>query len=188
MGKKEKILIGIFVVLMLFILINSITYYLTADNWTDTDSAKIRMIQHFEERAEKAERERITEIEENQKRLDDQIAVKEREQAELKKQEAERLENLKQLPVECDGVDSIETYLYPTGEECLELIDERIFAYCLDQSNNDEAKASVCFAQAYMLMDRNCRDSDDQGWLSYPYEVCVMMELKYAYEAMAPTS
>lgn len=107
------------------------------------------------------------------------------EQAKIEQDKID-IEKLTQLPDSCYGVNSIETELYPTGEQCLELLDERIFDFCLAENNDDETKAMTCFTQAYAIMDGHCRDSDEQGLLSISYEVCFMSEMVYAYQNLIP--
>lgn len=85
------------------------------------------------------------------------------------------------LPESCDGVTSIDTELHPTGEECVKLINDRIFAYCLAENNDDESTAQGCRAEVFMFMDQNCRD-DDQ----IPYNTCMMSELKQSYQNLIP--
>ncbi len=130
------------------------------NNEVDLEAEKLRIEQEKIVREEKAQLQR---------------------QALLDRQEESRIEQMKQLPESCYGVNSIEEGLYSTSEKCLELIDERIFEFCLSENNNDETKAYGCMGQAYTLMDRNCSDSE----LSY-YKVCMMSELKYVYQNLIP--
>ncbi len=85
------------------------------------------------------------------------------------------------LPESCDGVTSIEIGLHPTGEECMKLINDRIFAYCMTENNDDESIAQGCRAQVFMTMDQNCKD-DEQA----PYDTCMMSELKQSYQNLIP--
>lgn len=86
-----------------------------------------------------------------------------------------------ELPKECDGVTSIETELHPTGEECMKLLNEQIFVYCLSENNEDESIAQGCRAKVFMQMDQNCKENEQS-----PYSTCMMTELKQAYQNMVP--
>lgn len=97
-----------------------------------------------------------------------------------------RIEQYQTLPKVCDGVFSIESNLYPTGEECMELIDERIFEFCLSKNNGNEDMAWGCFGKTYALIDDNCIDSDED-LLSVSYEVCFMNQMRFLYENIPPT-
>ncbi|WP_428323939.1 hypothetical protein [Nitrosopumilus sp.] len=86
-----------------------------------------------------------------------------------------------ELPKACDGVTSVETQLHPTGEECMKLLNEQIFVYCLSENNEDESIAQGCRAEAFMQMDQNCKENEES-----PYNTCMMTELKQAYQNMVP--
>ncbi|WP_338037100.1 hypothetical protein [Nitrosopumilus maritimus] len=86
-----------------------------------------------------------------------------------------------ELPKACDGVTSVETQLHPTGEECVKLLNEQIFVYCLSENNEDESIAQGCRAKALMQMDQNCKGNEQS-----PYNTCMMTELKQAYQNMVP--
>ena len=86
-----------------------------------------------------------------------------------------------ELPKECDGVTSIETELHPTGEECVKLLNEQIFVYCLSENNEDESIAQGCRAETFMQMDQNCKENEQS-----PYNTCMMTELKESYQNMVP--
>lgn len=167
---RNCLLIGI-VMIIIFIVMSATLFFTTTDEQREKWAAQ--------READEA------------KALQEKIVKQEKEaelnrQEELAKQEELRIEQMEELPSSCDGVNSIEPGLYPTGEQCLELIDERIFAYCLSENNNDETKAYGCMGTVYALMDRNCKDSDDQGVLSVSYEVCMMTELVFAYQNLIP--
>ena len=86
-----------------------------------------------------------------------------------------------ELPKECDGVTSIETELHPTGEECMKLLNDQIFVYCLSENNEDESIAQGCRAEVFMQMDQNCKENEQS-----PYSTCMMTELKESYQNMVP--
>ena len=86
-----------------------------------------------------------------------------------------------ELPKECDGVNSVETQLHPTGEECMKLLNEQIFVYCLSENNEDESVAQGCRAEVFMQMDQNCKENEQSS-----YNTCMMTELKQAYQNMVP--
>ena len=151
----------------------------TKDN---ADTKRTSQINDIKSEQEKIEKElELQQRVELQKQIDLQRQEELREE-ELVKQEELKIQQMKQLPESCYGVNSIETNLYPTGEECLELLDERIFDFCLAENNDDETKAMTCFVKAYSAIDDNCRDSDNQGMLSISYEVCFMSEMVYLYQ------
>jgi len=101
-------------------------------------------------------------------------------------QKATQIKTSTALPSSCSGVNSIETYLYPTGQQCINAIDDRVNEYCLSETNGNKVQADACVDKVYSLIDRNCQDSDDQGFLSVSYEVCVMSELRFAYQNLIP--
>ncbi len=181
-SKKKIILIAIPVFLVLLFIVFPLSYQQDLKANNPEEYAKLE--QKWADDKIKAEQEKIAA--EKQEILDRQAAFKEREQDKLEKQESLRIEKLKVLPDSCYGVNSIETELYPTGEKCLELIDERIFAYCLAENNNNDDKAWGCFGQVYALMDRNCKGSDEQGMLSVSYEACFMYQMVSAYQKLIP--
>ena len=86
-----------------------------------------------------------------------------------------------ELPGVCEGVTSIETELHPTGDECVKLINDRIFAYCLSENNGEESVAQGCRAEVFMIMDQNCKDNEQLS-----YNTCMMTELKQSYQNMIP--
>ena len=86
-----------------------------------------------------------------------------------------------ELPKACEGVTSVETQLHPTAEECVKLLNEQIFVYCLSENNEDESIAQACRAKALMQMDQNCKENEQS-----PYNTCMMTELKQAYQNMVP--
>lgn len=143
----------------------------------DVDSKRTSQINEIKSEQEKIEKElELQQQVELQKQIDLQ------RQEELFKQEEFKIQQMKQLPESCYGVGSIETNLYSTGEECLELLDERIFDFCLVENNDDETKAMICFVKVYSAIDGNCRGSDNLGMLSVSYEVCFMSEMVYLYQ------
>ena len=96
-------------------------------------------------------------------------------------------ENLtRTIPESCRYVSSIETELYPTGEQCLEELDSGIMEYCLSQNNGNQEQAWGCFGKIYALIDNDCKDSEEQGFLSISYEVCFFENMVMAYEKLTP--
>ncbi len=105
--------------------------------------------------------------------------------------EEERIEQMKELPDSCYGVNSIDTELYPTGEECLKAIGHRIYEYCLSEETKlaekgAEARAQICQVSIVRKLIDQCKDSDDQGVFSVSPDVCAMENLIYAYQNLIP--
>jgi len=164
MGKSKKIGLGIIIAITGFFVLGFVSNALTDEETKQRWAEEIEL-------EKKQEQQKIQE----QKRLE-----------ELKTQEEARIAQMTELPASCYGVASTETWLYPTGEECIKAIGDRINEYCLSETNGNKAQADACVTKVISLMDRNCQDSDDQGFLSVSYEVCMMSELTFAYQNLIP--
>ena len=105
--------------------------------------------------------------------------------------EEARIAQLEKLPDSCHGVDSIDTELYPTGEQCLKAIRDRIYEYCLSTDTKpteqgSEARAQTCKSYIIQKLESQCKNSNNQGAFSTPYDVCVMVNLEWAYQTFIP--
>ncbi len=175
MGKSKKIVILVIVGIIASFVIANVTYHQVYSVYYPDEYAK--QMEEIEQRKAIETQQRIEE-----RKQEAELT----RQEELKQQEALRIAQLKELPTSCYGVNSIETYLYPTGKACIKAIDDRINEYCLSETNENKAQADACVVKVYSLMDRNCQGSDDQGFLSVSYEVCMMSELRFAYQNLIP--
>ena len=96
-----------------------------------------------------------------------------------KKQEATSIQKSKGLPTSCNGVDSTETWLYPTGEKCMKELGQGYHAWCLSETKGDKAKTDLCVIDVASRLIQLCKDPV----LSSP-EVCLMYNMKYIYQEM----
>ena len=131
-----------------------------------------------------AEQERIEA--EIQAVLDRQAAAEEREREELEKQEALRIEKLSELPESCYGVNSVETWLYPTGQQCIDEINQRFYDWCLSEERKltetgAAARADLCVIDIQRRLVQTCADPV----LSSP-EVCLMNSMQHLYSNLIP--
>jgi len=101
-----------------------------------------------------------------------------------KKQETTSIQKSKGLPTACNGVDSTETWLYPTAEKCMIELGRGYYAWCLSKEKKlaekgAEARAGICMADIKIRLSQTCKDPV----LSSP-EVCMMSTMKNIYQQM----
>jgi len=101
-----------------------------------------------------------------------------------KKQGATSIQKSKGMPTSCNGVDSIETWLYPTAEKCMKELGQGYYAWCLSKEKKlaekgAEARAGICMSDIKIRLLQTCKDPA----LGSP-EVCMMITMKYIYREM----
>jgi len=112
------------------------------------------------------------------------ITVGEVKEYQEPKQESIPIQKLYGLPASCDGVDSIETWLYPTAEKCMIELGQGYYAWCLSKEKKlaekgAEARAGICMTDIKIRLLQTCKDPA----LGSP-EVCMMITMKYIYREM----
>jgi len=102
------------------------------------------------------------------------------------KSEEQRIQQFKELPSSCDGVDSTETWLYPTGEQCMKKIEQRFYDWCLSEERKlgdkgAEARAGICVADISIRLFQTCKNP-----VLSSTEVCIMNSMKHLYRNLIP--
>ena len=124
--------------------------------------------------------------EEAELKMQEEAELKLQEEAELEQQEAPPIQKLKELPASCDGVLTTETNLYPTADECVRKIMDRVSDWCLSEEKKiDEAgaeeRADICVAGFTSGLAELCEDPATGST-----ELCVMRTLQDLYPKMIP--
>ena len=86
-----------------------------------------------------------------------------------------------QLPESCQGVDSMELKIYPTGGQCFTALNDRVEQWCLGETNGNKALADGCVTDFYQRLANLCADP-----VIGSVEVCLMYNLKDLYRKMIP--
>jgi len=212
MGKAKKILLGIIIVIVgilakkieLGIVIVIVGIFVIAIPWAAVweyyypEEAELKLQEEAElklqEEAElKLQEEAELKLqEEAELKLQEEAELKLQEEAELelqeglKQQEAPPIQKLKELPASCDGVLTTETNLYPTADECVRKIMDRVSNWCLSEEKKiDEAgaeeRADICVAGFTSGLAELCEDPATGST-----ELCVMRTLQDLYPKMIP--
>jgi len=85
------------------------------------------------------------------------------------------------LPESCKGVNSMKVDLYPTGEQCLEELDNGIYDWCLSQSDGDKVSADNCRILFYLKLNESCEVITLRS-----VDVCLMLSFKDLYSELIP--
>lgn len=124
---------------------------------------------------------------ETQQRIEERKQEAElKRQEELKQQETLRIAQMKQLPASCKGVDSTETYLYPTADKCVEEIGQRFYDWCLSEERKvaekgAEARANLCLTDIAIRLAQLCEDP-----VIGSSELCMMNSMQDLYRKLIP--
>jgi len=198
MGKAKKIVLGIIIGIVgilakkieLGIVIGIVGIFVIVIPW-----AAVWQYYFPEEYGEFEEKQELRErVEEGQRQLElqEEAELKLQEEAELelqeglKQQEAPPIQKLKELPASCDGVLTTETSLYPTADECVRKIMDRVSDWCLSEEKKiaetgAEARADICVVGFTSGLAELCEDP-----VTGSTELCVMRTLQDLYPKMIP--
>lgn len=91
------------------------------------------------------------------------------------------IDEMKQLPDSCKGVNSMELELYPTGKQCFAALNDRVEQWCLSQSNGNDSLAKGCVTEFYLRLTELCEDP-----VIGSVEVCLMYNFKDLYSKLIP--
>jgi len=196
MGKAKKIVLGIVIGIVgilakkieLGIVIGIVGIFVIVIPW-----AAVWQYYYPEEAELKLQEETELKLqEETELKLQEETELKLQEETELKlqeglkQQEAPRIQKLKELPASCDGVLTTETHLYPTADECVRKIMDRVSDWCLSEEKKiaetgAEARADICVVGFTSGLAELCEDP-----VTGSTELCVMRTLQDLYPKMIP--
>jgi len=200
MGKAKKIVLGIIIGIVgilakkieLGIVIGIVGIFVIVIPWAAVwqyyfpeEYGEFEEKQELRERVEEGQRQ-LELQEEAELKLQEEAELKLQEEAELEQQEAPRIQKLEELPASCDGVLTTETNLYPTADECVRKIMDRVSDWCLSEEKKideagAEARADICVAGFTSGLAELCKDP-----VTGSTELCVMRTLQDLYPKMIP--
>jgi len=188
-GKNKKMALGGLVFIFAMFLLGAVLPSSTDDGTKQiqkeeqkTEKVKVSVTEKDTSRLVSDEEmdRRLAGFEESEKALEKSSKIIISPTKEEQKQEAASIQKLYGLPASCDGVDSIETWLYPTAEKCMKELGQGYHAWCLSETKGDKAKkADLCVIDVASRLVQLCEDPV----LSSP-EVCLMYNMKYIYQEM----
>jgi len=88
---------------------------------------------------------------------------------------------MNQLPASCNGVNSMELDLYPTGKQCFTELTNRVQEWCLSENDEHIDLADDCRKQFYLELLQQCEDP-----VISSVDVCLMDNFKNLYPKLIP--
>ena len=174
-GSLFKKILAIFGLFFLAIIITAII----SSNFL-SDEEKAERDKRIEEQEDKLNQAEIL-----QQQIIEQQKAKLEKQKELESQKSLQAEKLRGLPVSCDGVDTTESWLYPTADQCAKDMGKGFYNWCLEKAKKEvsaedaEARAGLCMGAISIRFGQLCADP-----VIGSQEFCLMNSMQDLYRRL----